>query len=158
MVNYGYGFPEFTKDLPTHIFDNVYISGINFCPDLPRWCDENGFTAIISFAADQQHYDVKTSKLPIKIFKIKDRNGENIVSHLKDAKNFYDSFDPNMKVLVHCMWGMSRSATCVIYLLMSKYNIDFTKAFMYVKNKRPVIQPNKGFLIQLKNVFDSRAN
>lgn len=154
--NYSFGFPDFTEDLPTHIFDNVYISGINFCEDLPKWCKENGFKSIISFAHDQTNYDVKESKIPIKIFKIQDSEKENIITHLQDAKKFYDTKKKD-KILVHCMWGMSRSATCIIYFLMCEYNLDFSKAFMYVKSKRPVIQPNKGFMNQLKNVFNSDA-
>lgn len=148
-MDYAYGFPDFTRDKPTHIFDNIFISGVDFTDNLPLWCEKNGFQAIISFAADQKHYNVENINIPIKIFKIKDREGENIIEHLESAKRFYDKIKG--KVLVHCMWGMSRSATCVIYLLMMKYNYSFPKAFMFVKNKRPIIQPNSGFLKQLNS-------
>lgn len=54
------------------------------------------------------------------------------------------------KVLVHCNAGVSRSATVVIAYLMQKNQIDFDTAYQLVKSKRSCIQPNIGFISQLK--------
>ncbi|XP_003223962.1 dual specificity protein phosphatase 19 [Anolis carolinensis] len=53
-------------------------------------------------------------------------------------------------VLVHCNAGVSRAATIVIGFLMHSEGLDFTSAFSLVKNARPAICPNPGFMEQLR--------
>lgn len=55
-------------------------------------------------------------------------------------------------VLVHCMAGVSRSASVVIGYLMKFNNMNFTTAFEHVKQQRPCICPNEGFVRQLKEL------
>jgi len=58
-------------------------------------------------------------------------------------------------VLVHCMAGISRSATIVIGYLMTVYpTINFEAAFARVRKIRKVVRPNDGFLEQLRQ-YDS---
>lgn len=52
-------------------------------------------------------------------------------------------------VLVHCNAGVSRAAAIVIGFLMNSEEISFTNAFSWVKNARPSICPNAGFIEQL---------
>ncbi len=70
------------------------------------------------------------------------------------------------RVLVHCVIGKSRSAsivigmcfkycttnmlTIVIAYLMRHNQMTLQKAFNFVKSKRSLIQPNNGFMIQLR--------
>ncbi|KAK7171132.1 hypothetical protein R3I94_001140 [Phoxinus phoxinus] len=53
-------------------------------------------------------------------------------------------------VLVHCNAGVSRSASVVIGFLMSQEKMSFDEAFSVAKTARPSIQPNPGFMNQLK--------
>lgn len=66
----------------------------------------------------------------------------------------YSLIDSNLRkgnsVLVNCFMGISRSATIVIHYLMTKYNINLRKAKEFVESKRPIINPNPGFLKMLK--------
>lgn len=52
------------------------------------------------------------------------------------------------KVLVHCLQGLSRSATLVLAFLMIKKGMTVTEAVETVRSKRR-IYPNDGFLQQL---------
>ena len=52
-------------------------------------------------------------------------------------------------ILLHCAAGASRSASFVIACIMKSKEISFTEAFLYVKEKRPCIQPNEGFIKEL---------
>ncbi|XP_005188520.2 dual specificity protein phosphatase 19 [Musca domestica] len=54
-------------------------------------------------------------------------------------------------VLVHCNAGVSRSASVVIAYLMKYQHMDFDMAYRYVKSRRECIQPNAGFLKQLRS-------
>lgn len=56
----------------------------------------------------------------------------------------------NENILVHCMAGISRSVSMVIYYLMKKNKIDYDTAFNFVKNKRTIANPNDSFRKQLK--------
>ncbi|CAD8061285.1 unnamed protein product [Paramecium primaurelia] len=52
-------------------------------------------------------------------------------------------------VLVHCAAGISRSATLVLAYLMKSYQYTVEQALRYLKQKRPYVRPNPGFLLQL---------
>jgi len=75
-----------------------------------------------------------------------------IVSHFDECFAFIDTArDTGGRVLVHCMAGVSRSASIVIGYLMKVKDMDFVTAFNHVKAKRPTIRPNDGFMHQLQN-------
>eukprot|EP00386_Alphamonas_edax_P004647 GDKI01014660.1.p1 GENE.GDKI01014660.1~~GDKI01014660.1.p1 ORF type:complete len:163 (-),score=58.25 GDKI01014660.1:427-915(-) len=52
-------------------------------------------------------------------------------------------------VFVHCMAGVSRSATFVIAYLMRTKRWRMQKALTHVKERRPIVAPNPGFRAQL---------
>lgn len=54
-------------------------------------------------------------------------------------------------VLVHCVAGVSRSASVVIAYLMWKNKINFESAFRIVRQARPIVEPNSNFVNQLKS-------
>jgi protein-tyrosine phosphatase len=49
-------------------------------------------------------------------------------------------------VLVNCAAGISRSSTIVIAYLMKYYNLNLKDAFLYVRERRNKICPNKKFM------------
>ncbi|EGD81038.1 hypothetical protein PTSG_10981 [Salpingoeca rosetta] len=53
------------------------------------------------------------------------------------------------RVLIHCKMGMSRSPALVILWLMHKHNLSLREATELVRERRPYINPNPGFLLQL---------
>ena len=53
-------------------------------------------------------------------------------------------------VYVHCNAGVSRSPAVVIAYLMKTKTLSYEQAFLQVKQKRSVINPNSGFVQQLK--------
>ncbi|CAD8087523.1 unnamed protein product [Paramecium sonneborni] len=52
-------------------------------------------------------------------------------------------------ILVHCAAGISRSATLVLAYLMKSFQYTLEQALRYLKQKRPYVRPNPGFLLQL---------
>lgn len=58
----------------------------------------------------------------------------------------------NKKVLVNCFAGVSRSSTIVIAYIMYKYKLTLEEAYQFVKSKRYIINPNPGFIHQLKSL------
>ena len=53
------------------------------------------------------------------------------------------------KTLVHCIAGVSRSATICIAYMMKHHGMTLRQAYQHVKQKRPIIRPNVGFFQQL---------
>lgn len=70
------------------------------------------------------------------------------VEWIKDAMDA----DENAKVMVHCMCGMSRSPSVVIaYIMATQESPSLTETLAQVKAKRRIVDPNWGFMKQLKD-------
>lgn len=83
--------------------------------------------------------------------KLNDTPEQNILAHFDSTINTIEIARLSGKrILIHCRMGVSRSATIIIAYLMFLYKTDFNSAFSFVKNKRPKIEPNVGFINQLK--------
>lgn len=60
-------------------------------------------------------------------------------------------------VFVHCAAGISRSATIVLaYLLFKNKQWTPTRAYEFLRSKRPIVHPNEGFQTQLNQWWLSR--
>ncbi|VDL76885.1 unnamed protein product [Nippostrongylus brasiliensis] len=57
--------------------------------------------------------------------------------------------DRGGKTLVHCMAGVSRSASLVMIYLVKHERMTLRQAYHYVRSARPVIRPNVGFWKQM---------
>lgn len=55
-------------------------------------------------------------------------------------------------ILIHCAAGISRSASMVISYLILIKKMSYTEAYLFVKSRRNIINPNEGFQKQLINL------
>lgn len=91
-----------------------------------------------------------------------DSPSDNIYQHFDTTYDFInDKISKGENVLVHCYAGISRSATIVLnYLLRSFYQnrnnvisnnpLEIVYSVLnFVRQKRPIVNPNQGFLNQL---------
>eukprot|EP00057_Strongylocentrotus_purpuratus_P003611 XP_003726993.1 PREDICTED: probable rhodanese domain-containing dual specificity protein phosphatase [Strongylocentrotus purpuratus] len=82
--------------------------------------------------------------------KVEDESTEHIGPHLERAAKFVASaINSGGRVFVHCVQGKSRSSTCTIAFLMSYRGWTLKDAHEYLKDRRSIAAPNRGFLIQL---------
>ncbi|KAK7980961.1 hypothetical protein PG989_013418 [Apiospora arundinis] len=58
----------------------------------------------------------------------------------------------DVKVLVHCMAGISRSPAVLAYYLMRDEDMSLRDALGTIARARPAMRPNDGFLRQLKDL------
>ena len=81
-----------------------------------------------------------------------DRPDCDLLKHLKnrDTNGFIEDGRASGGVLVHCVAGVSRSATAVVAYIMCKDKVSAEKALAFVKDKRARTSPNPGFRDQLK--------
>ena len=56
-------------------------------------------------------------------------------------------------VIVHCHAGRSRSASTIMYYLMKYQHMGLQEAYDYCQSCRDVVNPNPGFMFQLRDIF-----
>lgn len=64
--------------------------------------------------------------------------------------NLNPNTNPKNVVLVHCLAGMSRSASVVCAYLLATTSMNTQETISFVRSRRSIIQPNYGFEKQLK--------
>lgn len=135
-------------DKPIQITEHLYLGDVDMSNE--AILQQYDITAVIRFVSgpplsgniDQLHIYLQDSPFV------------NIKRHFSTIVNFIDAHkEQNRKVLVHCYAGISRSATAVIAYVMWTKKMSFAKAYHYVWTRSPVIGPNAGFVVQLKE-FD----
>lgn len=137
------------------ITNGLYL-GDKYAAKDKRFLIQNEFTHVINAAEGFDEYQVNTSEYYYKPHKIKylgipghDRPSWNISVYFDRVAKFIDeAIKSGGKVLVHCVVGISRSATLVIAYLMIVKGMNAAEALQYVFHRRRVF-PNIGFLHHL---------
>lgn len=81
---------------------------------------------------------------------INDSYCEKLLPWLDKSIEFIDKAKlSSCQVIVHCLAGISRSATIAIAYIMKTMGMSSDDAYRYVKDRRPSISPNFNFLGQL---------
>ncbi|XP_015785952.1 tyrosine-protein phosphatase yvh1 isoform X2 [Tetranychus urticae] len=76
---------------------------------------------------------------------------QDLISYFPTTNEFIEAaVSRKENVLVHCIAGVSRSATIVTAYLMKKKNKPAEECLEKVREKRSIIDPNEGFRKQLK--------
>eukprot|EP00026_Physarum_polycephalum_P012463 Phypoly_transcript_12774.p1 GENE.Phypoly_transcript_12774~~Phypoly_transcript_12774.p1 ORF type:complete len:363 (+),score=56.67 Phypoly_transcript_12774:12-1100(+) len=133
--------------VPCKIFPAFYISGYDVASDLDVLY-EYDITHILTVAADTKpKWPKKFKYLTISAY---DMETENLKQHFAKCNKFIEEGRSDGTVLVHCMAGVSRSATICIAYILQKLKVSLEDAVGLVKDARPDICPNDGFMRQLK--------
>lgn len=111
-----------------------------------------GITHVINLTEDKPNL-FQDRDLSYCAFRIRDSEDEPIgnifdrcISFICQAKR------EGGKVLVHCLGGVSRSATvCIAYLLFDDTDLSLEDASNRVKAKRPIVNPNPNFVRALQH-------
>ena len=92
-------------------------------------------------------------------FQLDDEENAPIIDYLECINQLIGQFTKPHRsrptVLVHCHAGISRSAAAVIYYLMRSHGFALKDAIAHVKECRPIIEPNDGFMSTL---YDADIN
>lgn len=106
---------------------------------------KNGITAILTCGKGMKSF--YPNDFIYKKIQIDDFEYEDILSLFEECFQFIDS---NEKVLIHCQMGVSRSPSITISYIMKKNKWKYEESHDFVKSKRSIINPNDGFVRQLK--------
>ncbi|KAH7929876.1 phosphatases II [Leucogyrophana mollusca] len=140
----------------SEIFPGLYLCDV-YTATSPVVLKRLGITHVISvMRAPWYHYPPSVRHLCVPV---DDTKTTNISTYFERTSSWIQAAlhsSPDAKVMVHCVWGMSRSASFVVAYLMGTRGMTMEGALTFVKAKRSVVNPNRGFLWQL-NVYEQKV-
>lgn len=130
------------------VYPNIFIGNFSSACQ-PDKLQNLGVTHIVTVLSGVgEMYPDKFKYLTIDIC---DRNYSDIKQYFENSNCFIDNAINNGgKVFVHCKSGISRSATIVLAYLIKVKKMPLNLALNSIKSKRKIINPNDGFIAQLK--------
>ncbi|CAM1299941.1 Uncharacterised protein g2562 [Pycnogonum litorale] len=148
----------------TQILENIFISSVSFYLDEKFLMDNrisfalsvcdfvpsSTFASSLRLALEYLPESHSIQGVDNVCFQIEDDDESDIISYFDCACNIIDDKSRQGAVLVHCISGISRSATIMAAYIMKKYGIGVYEALIRLREKHPVSCPNDGFMKQLK--------
>jgi len=138
----------------SEIIPRLFISDLSFAEN-PACLIQYKITHILS-TLPEKVYQPPVSILPVQPvrmqIRVEDFPFAELAAYLPTTTAWINdalSRDPNSRVLVHCVEGISRSTSVVAAFLMAQYSWSPQEAVQYIKSKRRVADPNFGFIQQL---------
>ena len=127
----------------TKITDKLYLTNFKNAQNYGDLVDR-GIKQILVVGNDMLH---RTESLKTKYIYIDDCATDDIAQYFEEAHEFIKTD----VTVVHCYAGISRSPAVVISFLMKEHGMSLDEAFDLCKQKRPIVNPNDGFLQQLRD-------
>lgn len=145
----------------TQILDNLILCGISEmhnCFDLIKESSLhiNVAEELVSFPTFPKMNYIVQIHLNWYDAPLQNINGNGVLFNVIKLMDFYIS--NGKKVVVNCYAGASRSVTIVLAYLMYKNKYTVQEALSFVRPKRPIINPNYGFVCQLYKLQDRLHN
>lgn len=131
------------------VSDRIYVSDLYTATSKTALTDL-GITHVISILQNEVTLPVAVkSHLQLHLA---DVPKSNILQHFNETTHFIRdalSSSEDHRVLVHCVWGMSRSVSVAIAYLQATRDMLYHEAYGLVKERRGLACPNAGFTSQL---------
>ncbi|EMD39274.1 hypothetical protein CERSUDRAFT_152359 [Gelatoporia subvermispora B] len=137
--------------MPSLIIPRLYLSNLLVARDEAQ-LTSLGATHVISVMNHAPKFPSSLPHLKTLLIPIEDSPQADILQYLEQTTQFIkDALSENDTnvVLVHCLMGMSRSATVVCAYLVATTSMLPSESISYVTSKRSIVCPNSGFLRQL---------
>lgn len=149
----------FRRPKPDLIVERLYLGDQKNAYDADI-INHYGITHVLSVIMVDNMYGHLSQFAPhiqVKVIPVMDEKYVNIKQYFRETNAFIDEgLESGGTVLVHCVWGMSRSSTIVIAYMMHRYNMEFPEAYKAVQKMRPIAVPNEGFVRQLIEFGEER--
>ncbi|KAL5965894.1 Dual specificity protein phosphatase 14 [Taenia solium] len=137
------------------ITDHLYLSSLQALT--PNRLRQMGVTQLISVMADPIPGEVVAQVERHTQIPVEDIDYSNLRRHFDEVADRIDrEARRGGKTVVHCMAGISRSATMVLAYLVKHQGMSLYEAYEYVLSIRPCIHPNIGFWRQLISYEEAR--
>lgn len=141
------------------IINNIYLGDINGALDKTQ-LENNNIKNIITVLLGGVPIFDNYNYLIINVID-NDYNFQhnNISKYFTQTNEFIEqSIKKNENVYIHCIAGVSRSATIICAYLIWKYNMTVDEAINKIKEQRSIVNPNIYFREQLNNYYNELNN
>ena len=132
-----------------YIIDNIYLGDTTVSGN-ETYLLENNISVVVNCISG---YSSNYKKLKSLELNLKDKVEENLFPKFDVAYKYIKEYKEN-NILIHCREGRSRSVSLVIFYLMKEKGWDYDTSINLIKEKRPFVSPNAGFVKQLKDYYD----
>ncbi|KAK9516917.1 hypothetical protein VZT92_024825 [Zoarces viviparus] len=133
---------------PTRILPHLYLGSQKDVLNKDLMA-QNGITYVLNASNTCPKPDFISDSHFMRI-PVNDNYCEKLLPWLEKTNEFIDKAKvSNCRVIVHCLAGISRSATIAIAYIMKTMGLSSDDAYRFVKDRRPSISPNFNFLGQL---------
>ena len=138
------------EDSMHYILDNIYLGDV-LAAENETYLKSFNISVVINCAYEHisEYQDLKAYEL-----NLTDHFPQQLFPTFEMAYEVIKYYNQNSKIFIHCMSGMSRSASLVIFYIMKEKKWDYDKSFEYVKKIRTCIDPNSYFVSQLKEYYE----
>ena len=136
-------------DPMNYIIDNIYLGDAQAASD-EDYLKSYNITTVINCADDiySSYQDLRFLEL-----RMYDLDDQPLFPKFEIAYKFI-KLNNKGNILIHCYLGMSRSASLVAFYLMKEKSWDYDRCYQYMKERRPIVDPNPGFAEQLRQYYD----
>lgn len=129
---------------------NLYLGSLSAAKDIKTLSSYKISHILTIDTCPLPRHILEMKHLTTKFVQLSDQPKEDLLTQFDECVAFIEEGLSKGKVLVHCYFGISRSASVVIAYMMKKYNLSYHEAFGKVKSQRSIVYPNPGFVSQLK--------
>ena len=138
------------EDSMHYILDNIYLGDV-LAAENETYLKSFNISVVINCAYEHisEYEDLKAYEL-----KLTDHYPQQLFPIFETAYEIIKHYNKNSKIYIHCMSGVSRSASLVIFYIMKEKKWDYDKSFDYVQKIRTNINPNSDFVNQLKEYYE----
>ena len=135
----------------SQITKHIYVGNLSAAYH-PEFLEKNNIEYMITAIWDIPKINEKILSINVNII---DVPNDDIKKHFMITNTFIETaISANKNILIHCVCGVSRSVTIVVAYLINKLGITPKDAIDFIKSRRPVANPNKGFLLQLEEYYN----
>jgi len=136
-----------SSEQPVQILSNLYIGNLRAAKNKDH-LKKIGVTHILVASAVEPEFP---KQFNYKCINVDDSDDADLAQHLNGCFEYIDTaLSSGGIVLIHCLVGISRSPSIAIAYLMFKDHLSYDEAAEMVKKKQPLMEPNIGFVRQLK--------
>ena len=148
VINCTYDHPNIFNINDTEIYHKKFLDEVNKYEE--KHNEQDPMIKRQNEKIDGLRMEFKNIRLKYIRVPIVDNEENDAYKYFKNCCEFIEkAIENGGEVLIHCRHGQSRSVTITAAWLIYKNKMNVEDVLKYIKNKRPRINPNKGFVEQL---------
>jgi hypothetical protein len=134
---------------PQQITDNIFLGGSG-CDDV-RVYKNLGISCVVNMTRSARTELPNPNKEHFLYVNVEDDDNQDMTQAWDQGLAFLEAaLARGDKILVHCQRGVSRSGSLVIAHIMRTEKMTYANALEFVREQRPIVRPNRGFVRQLE--------